>query len=291
MRDTQKPRDPVVQPIEVDKILVGDRLRPVSPQGVDSLIASIEQLGVMKDAIQVRQRGRGDNKTLTLMAGGHRLEAAIKLGWETIPAKVWVDVTDDFAALMEVDDNLSGSDLTPLELAIFLARRKAIYERMYPETKRGGDRKSEVFKNQTEQSSFSRSIAKSRGVTERQIRKITAVGQSLTEDDVSELRYAFKPISLADLEALSKVADGEMRRSTIWVFRNSSVKTLRDALKFVERDRAGKSAPQKDPVEGAFKALSSAWSRAPKAVRKRFVAEESAELFGLLSEFDAGLSE
>lgn len=49
------------------------RLRPVSESGVESLIASISETGVMKDAIHVRKKKDG---SLHLIAGGHRLEAA-----------------------------------------------------------------------------------------------------------------------------------------------------------------------------------------------------------------------
>lgn len=75
--------------------------------------------------------------SLHLIAGGHRLEAARRLGWEEIEAKVWTDVTDDWARLMEVDDNLAGSGMNALDTAVFLATRKAVYERLHPETKAG----------------------------------------------------------------------------------------------------------------------------------------------------------
>ncbi len=115
--------EPKIQRIPVADIEVDaeHRLRPVSDAGVQSLMASIEELGVIKDAIHVRKKRRATGESLVLMAGGHRLEAAKRLGWETIPARIWADATDDFARLMEIDDNLSGSDLSNLELSVFLA--------------------------------------------------------------------------------------------------------------------------------------------------------------------------
>ena len=47
------------------------------------------------------------------MAGAHRLTAARELGWETIKVTCWT-CTDDFARLMEIDDNLAGAELTAL---------------------------------------------------------------------------------------------------------------------------------------------------------------------------------
>ena len=71
------------------------------------------------------------------IAGGHRLEAAKRLGWEEIEAKIWTDVTDDWAAIMEIDDNLAGAEMNALDTAVFLATRKQVYERLHPETKAG----------------------------------------------------------------------------------------------------------------------------------------------------------
>lgn len=116
--------------VPVEDVIVRDRLRPVSEAGVAALLASIGELGVIKDAIHVRRKKDG---SLHLMAGAHRLSAARQLGWAMIPAKVWT-CTDDWARLMEIDDNLAGSELTVLDTAVFLARRKQVYERMHPQT-------------------------------------------------------------------------------------------------------------------------------------------------------------
>lgn len=89
--------------VKVAEVIVADRLRPLSEAGVQSLIASFEQTGVMKDAIHVRKKKDGK---LYLVAGLHRLELGRRLGWEEIEAKVWAECVDDWARLMEIDDNL-----------------------------------------------------------------------------------------------------------------------------------------------------------------------------------------
>ncbi|EEX13695.1 ParB domain protein nuclease [Citreicella sp. SE45] len=121
--------------LRVDQIVVRDRLRPVSEAGVAALTASISEMGVMKDPIHVRKvKHRGGE--FVLMAGAHRLTAARELGWETIKVTCWT-CTDDFARLMEIDDNLAGAELTALDTAVFLAERKRIYEKMNPQTRAG----------------------------------------------------------------------------------------------------------------------------------------------------------
>jgi len=67
-----------------------DRLRPVSDAGVEALMASVRETGVIKDAIDVREIAKKGNKPkhFKLIAGAHRLEAAARLGLE-VPVKVW----------------------------------------------------------------------------------------------------------------------------------------------------------------------------------------------------------
>ncbi|ARE38250.1 ParB-like nuclease domain protein [Rhodovulum sp. P5] len=108
----------------------GPRLRTVSDAGVEAIRASYAELGHIKDPIDVRRKRGGK---LVLMAGGHRLAFARAEGLQ-VPAKIWV-CNDDFARVMEIDDNLAGSELTPLHTAVFLAERKRIYEKMHPETR------------------------------------------------------------------------------------------------------------------------------------------------------------
>jgi ParB family transcriptional regulator, chromosome partitioning protein len=47
------------------------------------------------------------------------------------------------AELAEIDENLVRSQLTPAQEASAIFRRKAIYEELQLETKRGGDRRSD----------------------------------------------------------------------------------------------------------------------------------------------------
>jgi ParB family chromosome partitioning protein len=72
-------RTPVEREIEriaVAEVTEKNRLRPVADAAVESLMASIRELGVLKDALHVRRRKDG---TLVLIAGAHRLEAARRL--------------------------------------------------------------------------------------------------------------------------------------------------------------------------------------------------------------------
>lgn len=265
--------------VAIDTIDVEGRLRPVSEAGVESLIASITELGVMKDPIHLRQTKAG---RLRLIAGGHRLEAARRLGWTEISAHIWTDVTDDWARLMEVDDNLAGAEMNALDTAVFLAERKKIYEKLHPETRHGGDRKSYKFENQTDMmsvSSFATTTAEKFGMTDRHVRRMIAAGARLTQSDLQQLRAAPKPVTLADLQVISKASFQGEHVHVVSALATGSAKSAAAArADFIARSK-GVQPIVKDKVDSAYLALVALWSRAPKAAKKRFCLELRAEIW------------
>lgn len=272
--------------MKLDKVAVADvveqhRLRPVSEAGVESLIASITELGVMKDAIHVRKRKDG---ALQLIAGAHRLETARRLGWENIPAKVWTNVTDDWARMMEIDDNLAGAEMNPLDTAVFLAERKSVYEKLHPETKAGIAGGLARQGLASELSSFAETTAEKFGMTARQVQKIIAAGSKLHPDEVSRLRAAPRPVSLADLQAISKVSSAPERYHVVDALAKGEVRNAAAARASFSALETGAAPVVKDPVEEALKSLRTAWHRAPKRSKNRFVAEFRDELIALLGD-------
>ena len=264
--------------VKVAEVQVRDRLRPVSEAGVESLVASITETGVMKDAIHVRRKKDG---SFVLIAGGHRLEGARRLGWEEIEAKVWTDVTDDWARLMEIDDNLAGAEMNALDTAVFLAERKAVYERMHPETKaaafKGNRHTGSLAADTMSVASFARASAEKFGLTDRHVRRMIAAGAALSRDEVRWLRAAKAPVKLADLQALSKIGDQHERSQVCIKLSNGHAPSVSAALRALRVER-GVEDPVKSPADQQLLALLSAWSRAGKAVRRRFVEAEFGDL-------------
>lgn len=86
---------------------------------------------------------------------------------------------------------MQRQELTVLERAEQLARRKNIYEEVYPQTKRGGDRRSEDTKNQTADSavwSFNKDTATKTGISERVIREDVQIANAIAPDVKEALR-------------------------------------------------------------------------------------------------------
>lgn len=112
--------------VPISEIVVGERKRSLGD--VTPLAESIAELGLLQPIVITEDR--------RLVAGMHRLEACRKLGWQEIDARI-VQADDMRAELAEIDENLVRNELTALERAEQLARRKAIYEALHPETRKG----------------------------------------------------------------------------------------------------------------------------------------------------------
>lgn len=270
---------PILTRVRVADISTENRLRPASDAGVAAIVASINEIGRMISAPEVRRKKDG---SLHLIAGGHRLAAAKSLGWEEIEVRLWDGITDDLARLIEVDDNLAGAEMNPLDTAVFLAERKRLYEKMHPETKAATGAALVAKRWDTADTmsvvSFVNATAEKFGVSDRHIRRLVAAGEILGAE-AGRLRYAPQQLTLKDLMDLSKLRDGRERAAVIDGLVNGAFKT---ASRAIAAHRAGPvEAGEAEPVSAndqAFARLSEAWSRAPMAVRRRFVAEFADDL-------------
>ena len=271
-------KSPTLQMVTLADVRTDGRLRPVSEAGVTAILASVEEIGRIKDPIHVRKKRDG----LVLLAGGHRMGAYARLGITEVEAWVWSDITDDFARMIEIDDNLAGAEMCALDTVIFLSQRKRVYERLHPEAKaKAGAALAAARWNAADMmsvASFSKVTAEKFGIDERHVRRLVSVGDKLATPDVALLRAAPKAVTLKDLMDLSKVSDAAVRYDVVRAFSEGSAKKISDAVKARKSREAGIEPTIKDPVEEAFKALSSAWARAPMAAKRRFMHEHSDEL-------------
>jgi ParB family transcriptional regulator, chromosome partitioning protein len=279
MRDDQpaghrKPDGSATQEIALSDITIANRLRPAGEQGVATLLASVEEIGDITDPIHVKKLKKG----YRLIDGGHRMEAARRLGRTTIMARIWA-CTDVQARLMEVDCNLAGAELTALDNALHLAERKRVYEELHPETKRGTAGANARW-HATELSSFASATALKFNISDRQVRKIVAVGEALSPREIADLRAGPAAITLKDLIGLSKISEPIIRADVVGALAAGNAKSVPEALARL----TPKSQKETDPVEDAFKALVAAWKRAPAPAKRRFAGDIAEELFAILDQ-------
>jgi N6-adenosine-specific RNA methylase IME4/ParB-like chromosome segregation protein Spo0J len=158
-------------------VMPSRRMRRLQPELVNRLVESMGRQGQLQPII-VRPSDLGGHE---LVAGRHRFEAARELGWETIDCRVVRDLDADMAQLVEIDENLVRGELGPADQAAHLAKRKEIYERLYPQARHGGDRRSSAQHAQLKVSSFAEDTAtktgKHRATIDRAIARATAIPQ------------------------------------------------------------------------------------------------------------------
>jgi ParB/RepB/Spo0J family partition protein len=185
--------DAMVRQLPLHLLHDSPHARPVNTEHVAALAKSISEIGLL-EPVMVRRarklRGGEWEDGYEIMAGLHRVEAARKLGRETISA-ILREADDLVAELVLIDENLCRRDLSPAERASAVKRRKALYLQLHPETAHGGDRKSEMaassrqlgdLKDQKEINRFSHATAEATGIAERTVQRDAARGEQLGED-------------------------------------------------------------------------------------------------------------
>lgn len=120
-----KATEPELREVAIDSVVVhAERFRPLGDLG--ALVESIREVG-LTNPVKL-------NAGLELLNGRHRLEACRQLGWGAIRAFVY-DVDQLRQELIGIDDDLVRKELTPLERGERMARKKEIYETLYPDAR------------------------------------------------------------------------------------------------------------------------------------------------------------
>jgi N6-adenosine-specific RNA methylase IME4/ParB-like chromosome segregation protein Spo0J len=161
----------------IDSIDIGTRLRPVDQQAVDTLKPSIAQMGLQTP---ISVFGKPSDATVSLAAGGHRLEAMRQLG------KEWIDCFHQQgdaldAALWEIDENLIRLELTAADKALFMHRRKEIHLLKHPETAQHTAGGRARHGSAGDKLSFAESTAKATGQNKRTIERDAARGARIID--------------------------------------------------------------------------------------------------------------
>ena len=194
--------------IAVDAITVpSERLRKLRPEVVDWLVESITARSLLEPII-VRRRGAG----YELIAGHHRFEAARNCSHQTIRAEVYDSLSDDEAELIQIDENLIRANLSDAERILHVARRKQLYEKLHPETKHGGDRRSAGARSSSQNENLKAFVA--------DIAVKTGKGRSTVARDVTRAKKVAVLDDIAgtcldkgdEIDALGKLPEGEQRK-------------------------------------------------------------------------------
>lgn len=157
--------------------------RAVNPDTVAGLTDSIGAVGLI-NPIRVRQTG----DRWEVIAGVHRLEACKALGLVEITCDV-VEDDDLRAELAMIDENLCRAELTPTDRARQTARRKAIYEELFPETVNGVNQHSSLRQvGEPSAERFTSDTAKATGHSERTVQRDAERGEKVIDEVMDLIR-------------------------------------------------------------------------------------------------------
>ena len=186
--------------IQIREIKINPGRREASPERVAELAKSIAEVGLLNPITLDRAN--------TLIAGLHRLEAAKLLGWAEVDCTV-SSLEGLQAELAEIDENFVRTDLSAIEYGDLLLRRKEIYEALHPETRNGGDRKSEKIRSAKCTSDFSKSFvndtAEKLGVNPSTIRRQIQTAKNMTPEAKTIIRDSGAKVTKKDAMKLSRL--------------------------------------------------------------------------------------
>lgn len=254
--------------LPLDLVLVGERLRTVDEDYVALIAASMRERG-QDTPITVGPADKDGH--YRLIAGGHRMAAARLAGLATIDAII-SEVTGLEADLLEIDENLMRRELSALDRAVFLARRKEVYEALHPQTAHGKAKKGKDLEKSTGLSTFAErftaATAAKLGVDERTIQR--AVARAAIHPEVRAM-IATLPIaeSGAELDKLAALSpDDQFEVGEALTRGEKPARSVSAALVEIKGaptlSRAAETAKQ-------FQALMGAWKKAGKAARRQFL--------------------
>jgi ParB family chromosome partitioning protein len=256
---------------------VGARLREVDHDYALMIAGSMEAMGQLTP-IEVRPMPAG---RFELVAGGHRLAAAQRLGWSDIRADI-KEATDLEAELRQIDENLVRRELSALDRGTFLARRQQIHLTLYPDTTQGKTG-AMVRWHATASLSFASDVATKVGVSERDIRRSIARFTKLAPDVREKIVGTWIADNGVALDALVKIGPGEQRKAiTIMLRPDAPVKSVGKALSIANGVK--EAAPNVDDAQLAK--LMEAWRRSGMKARREFLGWLEGE--GELKAFRAG---
>lgn len=257
------------------------RLRDIKVHRVETIAKDIAIQGQLQPILVVEE----ESGRFTLGKGLQRLEA-IRLNKGTeIDARVtsaaWINAQQ--LRLQTIMATLNREDFTALERCEALSDLKTVYEELYPETKNGGDRKSQAAKNkdknQNEIFSFSKTAADATGLSRRSIEIAVATWTGLAIVVRQRLRGTWIERKAGEIRALSETSlNIQNAVLDLMLSEPPQAGSVADAVTLAEGRKLT------DPTEKAFKSVIDKWKRFPIGQKRTFIAAHRDEILRILRE-------
>lgn len=258
----------MLRDLPIDRIISRADARQIDEATVGGLADSIGAVGLINP---IRVRAVGDQ--WEVIAGGHRLAACRRLGLADIAADV-IEADDLMAELAMIDENLCRAELSPADRAKSMARRKAIYLELNPETGRGGDRKSDKLQSVEfdPAPSFVNHTAEVTGRSAPSIYLDVQRGEKVIDEAIDLIRNTKLDTGLY-LDKLKKMTPNDQVRAVkrdLAVIRSQEAEKARNGM--ARRFKSADVPLDDDEArEKQVAALMSAWNKASAEARQEFL--------------------
>ncbi|MDF2232202.1 ParB/RepB/Spo0J family partition protein [Albimonas sp. CAU 1670] len=270
-----------LQRIAVDLIDLGDRLRPVKPERVEVLAADIDMQGVLQPIVVAPAGER-----FVLVVGAYRLAAVRELGWAEIPATVVRDLDEAQLRFAEIMENVDRQELTKLERAEFLAELDAVWKRLNPSARHGGDRRSANVRAKREEEAkaadqdaifaLCSDVSETVGLSRRALQIAIEIARKMTPESKKHVRGTRFEDHQGELLALAKL-DAEIQAKVCDVLfaDEPEASSVADAVFLVR----GKEKPAGG--KNLMSRLNANWGRMHRNERLLFVRNHKDEILDL----------
>ena len=161
--------------VPLQSLRASEQPRPLITADVDRMAASLREVGLISP-IRIRKAGDG----WQIVAGHHRVAAARAIGWESINAIVTEAGENLQAELIEIDENLCRSELSPAQRTAAIKRRKQIWEALHPNSGTSCPTIPERGRGRPQE--FAAETAAASGQSKRDINRDLARAESLGDD-------------------------------------------------------------------------------------------------------------
>lgn len=173
-----KTTNETLQTISLDVIKVDEKSRLRATGDITPIKDSIENLGMLINPITI-------DTDYNLIAGFHRYLACKELKHKEIPVRI-VDKNIN-KVLLEIDENLIRNNLTTLETAQQLLKRKGIYETMYPDSKPENIKRNNFASVYTTKS-FTKDVSERTNKSQRWVQSHIKIADNLTPESVQKIK-------------------------------------------------------------------------------------------------------
>ncbi|TCT41186.1 ParB/RepB/Spo0J family partition protein [Martelella mediterranea] len=255
----------------IDKIHMGERLRPIDQGYVEAIAASFEERGQISPIMIRSTPAQNKGKTpYTLVAGAYRLSAARLIGWSEIDAIV-VAADQVEAQLLEISENLYRNELNPLDRAIFVMKYRELWEEKNGSIDPKGGRPEKqgndypVFAKGRE---LSKQVQNRLGIGAETYKLINRIGQNLHPALRQAVRGTEAETNQALLLKFAKLTPDMQVKAAAALKESGDPQSVLALTKPQKPEK-----PARDPDTEALAALRKAWGQASQSVKDQFLQE------------------